>query len=1337
MLHPDSWKALPCVALSSENLLNNRSFMIDSGSSVNLIKIKALARPQIDTENRVSLRGIANTTVHTRGSTSLNILEHDTSFDVIDDNIPLPYDGVIGANFLKKHSAILDYTNQELRIGDIHVPFFQDETFSVPARSVKNVSVIITNPELREGYLPRTDLGNGIFFGDAVVSNSKGRAYLPIFNTTTNPITINLSPCQLHHFLPTYVPGLDPACELRKESYTRNNNELFFTTSLLTPGDEKPPFTNFYIRNQERFRKIRELVCLDDLNSEEKEHVEKIIATHTESFHLPEDSLPCTDAAQHYIPTTDNVPIHVKQYRYPPVHREEINRQVKDLLQKDIIQASKSPYNSPLWIVPKKEDSQGLKRWRLVIDYRALNEKTIGDAYPLPNIEEILEQLGGAKYFTIFDLAQGFHQIPMTSEDAHKTAFSTPYGHYQFQRMPFGLKNAPATFQRLMDTVLMGLQGNEVFVYLDDIVIYARSLEEHSIKIRKVLKRLKAANLTLQPDKCTFLRKEVAYLGHIISTEGVKPDPKKIHAVRNFPTPRNAKNIKQFLGLSGYYRRFIPDFSRTAKPLTDLLKKDTKFAWNENQQYAFDTLIEALCSKPILQYPNFSEEFVLSTDASGYAIGGVLSQGATGKELPIAYASRTLSDAENRYSTIEKECLAIVYCLSHFRQYLYGRKFTVITDHRPLVWLHSIKDPSSRLWKWRLRLSEYEFEIRYKPGKVNSNADALSRNPPIQAFCTLTDSDTDDSIFNPHFNLSDIATPAIPPITTEESPPENINPSINIEQSVCTDSPIITDPLINNDSPEDDTNSDMSDDGSSEDKTESDEPIYEGDAIPYVPAYQQNTNNFKIVYTRDSLRTQTDHHVIFIQMNGATCDQGAREYEKAGTLPKLTDLTFTRAKIINRGKYKLILLPIKLNATREVESSDMTECIRSLRDVINELQLPSFSMAQTDKIDSIPWINILNKLKKHLSDLDITITICKGLITLPKEELREVLIKEKHASTIGGHKGVTKTYNRLRQNFYWPTMKKDVQDFIKKCRDCQLKKLTRIKTKQPMIITDTPETAFDKISMDIVGPLPVTPQGHLYILTIQDLLTKYAVAIPLKETTSYVIAEVFLKHFICIYGAPRALLTDQGSVFFTSIMRNLAKRFRIDHYRTTAYHPQSNGSIERSHHVLTEYLKMYTNADANWDEHLPTAMFSYNTSVHEGTLYTPFALIFGRTPRLPSAVSISETRTDVTYEDYLNSLYDSIRNWQDAARKNLIASKEKSKKYYDRKINPQNFNINDQVYLLKEPRKGKLADQYTGPHTVLGIIPPRNVKIDYYGKTRIVHTDKLKISKLPHPLENA
>ncbi|KMQ88105.1 enzymatic polyprotein endonuclease reverse [Lasius niger] len=323
------------------------------------------------------------------------------------------------------------------------------------------------------------------------------------------------------------------------------------------------------------------------------------------------------------------------------------------MLEDGIIRTSASQWNAPLLVVLKKPDASGKPRLR-VVDFQRLNNLTIGDSFPLPNITDILDQLGNAKYFTTLDLASGYHQIPMAENDKKKTAFSTPYGHYEFNRMPFGLKNAPATFQRLMNSVLTGIQGLRCLVYLDDIVIYGSSLEDHNKRLTEVLRRLRENNLKLQPDKCEFLRKEVIYLGHIISENGIMTDPSKLTAIKNFPAPKRIKDIQSFIGLAGYYRIFIEDFSRIAKPLTKLTKKSEKFVWSAEQQNAFDALKEKLMTAPVLKYPDFSEEFNVTIDASNYAIGAVLSQGPVGNDRPVAYASRILSRAEQNYNTTER-----------------------------------------------------------------------------------------------------------------------------------------------------------------------------------------------------------------------------------------------------------------------------------------------------------------------------------------------------------------------------------------------------------------------------------------------------------------------------------------------------------------------------------------------------------------------------------------------------------------------------------------------------------------------------------------------------------
>lgn len=359
-------------------------------------------------------------------------------------------------------------------------------------------------------------------------------------------------------------------------------------------------------------------------------------------------------------------PINERPYRLPFRHKQEIDRQIQKLQEDQIIAPSRSLWNASLLVVPKKADKDGVIQYRVCVDFRKLNQISVGDVDPLPNITDILDQQGKSKYYTTLGLAQGYHQVKMHPEHTAKTAFFTDKVHFKFLRVPFGLNGAPATFQRLMNTVLTGLTGLKAFVYFDDIIIYALSMLDHSEKLKAVFDRLRTFNLKLQPSKCTFMRKEVNYLRHVITDQGVKPNPQKIQCVTNFPIPSNVKEVKSFLGLSRYYRHFVPGYRRIANPLTALLKKDVEFKWTDVCQEAFNELKSILITEHLLQYPDFSRTFNLTCDASNYAIGCVLSQGPIGADPPIAYGSRTLNRAKQNYNTTEKELCAIMWGVKQF-----------------------------------------------------------------------------------------------------------------------------------------------------------------------------------------------------------------------------------------------------------------------------------------------------------------------------------------------------------------------------------------------------------------------------------------------------------------------------------------------------------------------------------------------------------------------------------------------------------------------------------------------------------------------------------------------
>ena len=462
----------------------------------------------------------------------------------------------------------------------------------------------------------------------------------------------------------------------------------------------------------------------DTLNQQQKHHLFNLLLGYADVFALSDDHMGRTKQLKHKINTGDHQPIRQQARRIPPCKREEVHQLLQDMLVRKVIQPSTSPWASPVVLVKKKDGST-----RFCIDYRKINAITHKDAYPLPRIDDTLDTLSGAQWFSTVDLLSGYWQVEVAEEDKPKTAFATREGLYEFNVMPFGLCNAPATFQRLMDLVLAGVQWTQCLVYLDDVIIIGRDFEEHLYNLSTVLQKLREAGLRLKPSKCSFCRASVSYLGHVVSRGGVSTDPEKTAKVTKWPTPTSVQEVQQFLGLASYYRRFVRNFAEIAKPLHRLTERGRKFFWTLECETAFATLKNRLSSAPILSFPDFSKPFLLDTDASQEGIGAVLSQISDGNEQVIAYASRTLSKAERKYSVTRKELLAVVTFTNHFRPYLLGRNFALRTDHSSLTWLHNFKEPEGQLARWIEKLQEYNFTILHRQGRQHQNADALSRRP--------------------------------------------------------------------------------------------------------------------------------------------------------------------------------------------------------------------------------------------------------------------------------------------------------------------------------------------------------------------------------------------------------------------------------------------------------------------------------------------------------------------------------------------------------------------------------------------------------------------------------
>lgn len=463
-----------------------------------------------------------------------------------------------------------------------------------------------------------------------------------------------------------------------------------------------------------------------NLSESEAEALSSLLVQHAEAFSKYKGDIGRCSLVEHRIHTANNPPIKQAPRRLPILKREAATTEVKRMLDQDLITPSKSPWSSPITLVKKKDGSL-----RFCIDYRKLNEVTRKDSFPLPRIDDSLDALGGNKYFSVMDLSSGYWQVGVHPDDQGKTAFVTTDGLYNFKVMPYGLCNAGATFERLMELVLAGLHWTTCLLYVDDIICFSKTADEHISRLKEILYRIKEAGLKLSPNKCKLFQREVSFLGHIVSETGVSTEPEKVKAVKEWPIPRNVHELRSFLGTASYYRKFCKSFCDIARPLHKLTEKQNAFVWTVECDSAFKKLKQALTTAPILGYPRSDSEYILDCDCSGYGIGAVLSQKQDGVERVISYYSKSLTKAERNYCVTRRELLAVVNSVKHYHHYLYGTpKFTIRTDHSALRWLlKSFKNPEGQISRWIEALSAYHFEIEHRAGRSHGNCDGLSRIP--------------------------------------------------------------------------------------------------------------------------------------------------------------------------------------------------------------------------------------------------------------------------------------------------------------------------------------------------------------------------------------------------------------------------------------------------------------------------------------------------------------------------------------------------------------------------------------------------------------------------------
>ena len=840
--------------------------------------------------------------------------------------------------------------------------------------------------------------------------------------------------------------------------------------------------------------------------------------------------------------------------------------------------------------------------------------------------------------------------------------------------MPFGLCNAPATFERLMERVLGGLTWQICLVYLDDIIVFSKSFDKHLKSLEQVFCRIKEANLKLSPDKCFLFQKRVTFLGHIISGNGVETDPKKIEAVKNWPVPRNIKEVRSFLGLCSYYRKFVYQFATIAKPLHKLTETSKEFSWTEQCNKAFNQLKQSLMQAPILTFPTTVGQFILDTDASKYGIGAVLSQMQDGKEKVISYYSKCMSKAETNYCVTRKELLAVIKAVQQFHHYLYGSHFLIRSDHGALRWLANFKSPEGQIARWLEILSTYDYEIQHRAGRVHSNADALSRRP-CQADCSYC--------------------------KRAESRYHGALCGTDGPRWVCDS--VSPSPLT----------------------------------LPHEEGYIMD-GNFSVVPKPHGvcsfpLETMDDH----CSQMATDHDEHRKVISCVSDYVVDGEETPPIGGKFREYKYCCFAdITVNMDVIRKEQDSD--PIISVLKNHVPVDQLPSWSDIAAQPIGFKYFWNRFQSLKVERDILFYVQESIDGksktdLIMLPKS-LVEPVLTDLHNSPTSGHLGLTKTYERVKSRFLWYGMKSDVERWVKMCDACESvrapNRKPRAKMKQNCV-----GLPLERVGIDIMGPITTSESENKYVLVIVDYFTKWTMALPIKNQEAETIAQAFVTHFISNFGVPKLIHSDQGSNFESKVFREMCVILGAEKRRTTAFRPQSDGLVERANRTLQNMLaKFVSSHQKDWDRFLPLLTFAYNTAVHHSTGFAPCQLMMGRNLNLPLDVVLGKPKQDrESYSQYGRKLENIINHIHDIARRNLKFSSDAQKRVYDHKANQRLYQEGDLVWLYHNKRSvglsTKLACKWTGPHKIVKRLNDVIYRVQKSSKSlpKVVHHDRLKL----------
>jgi transposase InsO family protein len=1056
---------------------------------------------------------------------------------------------------------------------------------------------------------------------------------------------------------------------------------------------------------KEQLRAIIESVSLDvtpnldysDMTLTDKALFTEMVRSMEQAF-TPDKEVPGkTDLVKLSLNTGDHSPVAIPPRRLPYAYEQFVFDKLKSWQQNDIIRPSSSQWAAPCVVVKQGE------KLRLVIDYRELN-KRLDDKdlhYPITLIDSCLDVMNGAKYFTVMDISGAYHQVEIEKESKAKTAFVCKFGQFEFNRCPFGIKSLPGLWARLADKVLEGLKWQIANVFFDDICIFSRTATDHIRDVGVVLQRIIKAGLKIHMSKCKWARREVEFLGFRVGRDGVKPMEDKVKAVMDFPAPRTLTQLRSFLSLASYYRRFIEGFSTIAGPLNELLQKKTVWRWGREQREAFMALKKALCTEPVLAYPDFNLPFVLYTDASNYGIGAILAQEhPDGTIRVVSYASRSLHNAEKQYAPTHKEALAVRWAVEKYRAYLLGRHFTIMTDHKALEQLDKVKDTSGQLFRWSLFLQDFDYTIKYRPGRTHQNADTISRSPA----------------------LLDISISTIEAIVGDD---------------VCPEDGAVADLGLY----------ELFWDGEDDDEAECvcmSERERDSESICMC---QSEIDLFMCETAREDGYVLTDlERRVLLGRSKAMSQLGLDVSEILLERLGEPDVLHVNAAMADGGPISMM---------REDADGWSLSCDVKLLQRADEKLRPIIDYLETGVLPEGVTIEEEKRLRREAESHyirpkdDVLMRIWAAQrskkrvtafhqVVLP-EPLIPYVLKAYHEHALGGHLGFAKTYEKILRKYYWRSVYADVFQFISSCKTCRSRK-NPTRTRRHKLGQRPPAwKPFQRVSADFVKMACPSKKGNKMVLVLIDHLTHWIELFACKEETAEVVAKCLHEEIVCRYGCPGELHSDNGPQFTSEVIKELTALLGMDRSTTTPYRHQANGMAERAIKTMLGMLgTVVSETHDDWDECLPSVRMAYNTSFNKAAGETPFFLIYGTDPNMPSDYVLGADEPEYAgMKEYNQRLVQRLRvAWRAAEESNAEAQAEHRERHI-RKPGKGfvTYETNDLVYVFSPVKptglSRKLLRQWSGPYRVVDkakesvyLVVPANGKA---ARPMPVHVERLKV----------